>query len=177
MIRFVVLAVSVLLGSSTAQAQTAALSLEQRVQQLEDESAISRIINEYAERLTRRDFDGYAALFAQQGVWENRGTVKKGAAEIKEMLVGMFGQPAPGYVNTQNYMLVSNVLVNVDGDRATANSRQTSIRRDENGNPLVILGGRYEDEFIRENGEWKILHRVDYSVIPTGEEWAQRMGR
>jgi hypothetical protein len=36
-----------------------------------------------------------------------------------------------------------------------------------------MLGGRYEDEFIREDGEWKILRRVDYPVMPTQEEWMQ----
>ena len=36
-----------------------------------------------------------------------------------------------------------------------------------------MLGGRYEDEFIRENGEWKILRRVDFPVMPTQEEWME----
>lgn len=31
--------------------------------------------------------------------------------------------------------------------------------------------GCYEDEFIREDGQWKILRRVDYPVMPTAEEW------
>lgn len=177
MIKNALLVVALLTTAVGAQAQTATSSLEQRLQRLEDEAAITRIINAYAELLTARDFDGYAALFAREGVWENRGTVKKGAAEIKAMLVDMFGQPQPGFVNTQNYMLVSNILVNVDGDRATATSRQTSISRGEDGSPVVVLGGRYEDEFVRENGQWKIQHRIDYSVIPTGDEWAQRMGR
>jgi ketosteroid isomerase-like protein len=177
MIKHVILAASVLLAPVAAFAQPAPSSLEQRIQKLEDEAAVSRIINQYAELLTKRDFDGYAGLFAKEGVWENRGTVKKGAEEIKGLLVGMFGQPAPGYVNMSNYMLVSNILVNVDGDHATANSRQTSISRSQDGTPVVVLGGRYEDEFIRENGEWKILHRIDYSVIPNGDEWSKRMGR
>jgi hypothetical protein len=33
------------------------------------------------------------------------------------------------------------------------------------------LAGRYEAELIREDGQWKILPRVDYSIMPPAEEW------
>ena len=49
--------------------------------------------------------------------------------------------------------------------------------RGPNGEPTPMLGGRYEDEFIREDGEWKILRRVDYPVMPTQEEWMQFITR
>jgi hypothetical protein len=59
----------------------------------------------------------------------------------------------------------------VDGDHATARSRHLLVMRGPNGEPTPMLAGRYEDQFIREDGEWKILRRVDTPVMPTAEEW------
>jgi SnoaL-like protein len=60
-----------------------------------------------------------------------------------------------------------------NGDRATARSRHLLVMRGPKGEPTPALAGRYEDELIREDGQWKILRRVDYPVIPTAEEWME----
>jgi hypothetical protein len=69
----------------------------------------------------------------------------------------------------------------VQGDRATARSRHLLLMRGEGGSPVPGLTGLYEDEFVREDGEWKILRRVDHPIMPTPEEWrkimAERQGR
>jgi hypothetical protein len=36
---------------------------------------------------------------------------------------------------------------------------------------MPALAGRYEAELIREDGQWKILPRVDYPIMPPAEEW------
>ena len=46
-----------------------------------------------------------------------------------------------------------------------------AFRRAPGGNTVPVLFGRYEDEFIRENGTWKILRRTDIPTIPTAEEY------
>ena len=75
----------------------------------------------------------------------------------------------------QSFRLVANIEVDVDGDRATARSRHLSFMRGEKGNPNPVLTGLYEDEFIREDGEWRILHRIDYPIMPTAEEWRRQI--
>jgi hypothetical protein len=85
----------------------------------------------------------------------------------------LFGTPEAGYVNREDYHLVSNPQVDVQGDRATARSRDLLVMRGENGQPQPMLAGLYEDEFVREDGEWKILRRVDHPVMPTAEEWLE----
>ena len=35
--------------------------------------------------------------------------------------------------------------------------------------------GYYDDEYVREDGQWKILHRVDHPMMPTAAEWAKEM--
>ena len=171
-----------LLALSTGAARAAEPDLAQRVQRLEgelrrlqDKDAIRDIIEDYAVRLTSRDFDGYVANFAPEGTWQNGGTLKHGHKEIHEMLVNMFPNTPANYVNQDSYMLVSDIQIKVDGDRATARSRQLSIIRGKNGDPTPVLAGRYEDEFVRLEGHWKILHRLDITFIPTLEQWTKKM--
>lgn len=48
-----------------------------------------------------------------------------------------------------------------------------SMRGD--GAPDPVLSGIYEDQLEREGGKWKILNRTDQVVMPTPEDWRQRM--
>lgn len=154
-----------------AVAQDGTLTIEQRLQRVEDELAIRRVLVDYSATQDARDYAGYAALFAKDGEWVNGRTVHKGREAIHRMLVDLYGVPPPGYVNSESYHITSNPEINVDGDRATARSRHLLVMRGPRGEPTPALAGRYEDEFIREDGKWKILRRVDHPVMPTSEEW------
>lgn len=156
-------------------AQDSNLTFEQRLQRVEDELAIRRVLVDYSATQDARDYAGYAALFAREGEWVNGSLVYKGREAIHKMLVDLYGDTPQGYVNNDSYHITSNPEVNVDGDRATARSRHLLIMRGPNGEPTPMLAGRYEDVFIREDGAWKILRRVDYPVMPTREEWMQFM--
>jgi uncharacterized protein (TIGR02246 family) len=154
-----------------ALAQASALTVEQRLQRVEDELAIGRVLVDYSARQDARDYAGYAALFARNGEWVNGKNVYKGREAILKMLVDLYGAPPAGYVNSDSYHLTTNLQIDVNGDRATARSRHLLVMRGPRGEPTPALAGRYEDELIREDGKWKILRRVDYPVMPTSEEW------
>jgi hypothetical protein len=47
--------------------------------------------------------------------------------------------------------------------------------RGPDGAPVPELAGRYEDEFERIDGEWKITHRTDFPIMPTSEEWLREI--
>jgi uncharacterized protein (TIGR02246 family) len=158
-------------GVSAAQA--GGLTIEQRLQRVEDELAIRRVLVDYSATQDAHDYEGYAALFAKNGEWVNGKNVHKGREAILKMLVDLYGAPPPGYVNSESFHITSNPQVNVNGDRATARSRHLLVMRGPKGEPTPALAGRYEDEFIREDGKWKILRRVDYPLMPTSEEWMQ----
>jgi uncharacterized protein (TIGR02246 family) len=163
-------------GPAAAPATGAlALSTEQRLRRAEDQLAIMRVVTDYAARLDAHDFDGYAALFAKDGTWQTGQTVRHGPAEIRAMLVGLYGEPPKGFVNADSYHLVSNIQVDVDGDHATARSRHLLILRGPDGHPVPTLAGYYDDQYVREDVQWKILHRVDHPVMPTAAEWAKEM--
>ncbi|MEI9850611.1 MAG: nuclear transport factor 2 family protein [Sphingomonas sp.] len=165
-----VMAVAALPGHASAQAAPGP-SIEQRVKRAEDVLAIRRVLIDYAWALDTRDADAYAALFDRDGEWVNGTMVRKGHEEIRQLVVGLFGTPQPGFVNRQSLTLTTNIAVDVDGDRAKARSRHLLVRRGPDGRPEPTLAGRYEDELIREDGTWKILRRIDYPVMPTPEEW------
>ena len=95
----------------------------------------------------------------------------KGREAILKMLVGLYGTPPPGYVNSESYHINTNFQIDVNGDRATARSRHLLVMRGPKGEPTPVLAGRYEDELIREDGQWKILRRVDTPLMPTAQEW------
>ncbi len=163
------------LAPAAAHAQTDVSRLEQRLQKVEDELAIRRIIVEYAVRLDAKDLEQYLDLFAEDGVWQIGDMVREGRDEIRAMLAGLYKDTEIEPYGYERYRIVTNMQIDVDGDRATARSRHLTLTRGERGNPVPTLGGLYEDEFIRENGEWKILHRTDYPIMPTAEEWRQQM--
>jgi uncharacterized protein (TIGR02246 family) len=153
------------------------LTLEQRVQRIEDEAAIRVLLQTYADRLVARDFDGYVQLFAPDGVWSNGPIGHQGRDAIKAMLVAMFPATPADYVNTDSYMLVSNIVIDLapDGRTAHAQSRQLSIMRGTGGTPTPLLAGLYEDELVKLDGQWKFQHRNDITLMPSMDEWQKRM--
>lgn len=141
-------------------------ALEKRVDQLESEKQIREVIIKYGEYLDARDYADYAALFAKDGTWTGGFGSFTGPAAIQKMLEDNMGKPPPGYVNKDNFHLDTTVTVDVHGDTATAESRYLFFIRTPDNRPQPMLAGRYHDEFVRENGQWKIKSRRTSDVIP-----------
>jgi ketosteroid isomerase-like protein len=140
--------------------------LAARVQALEDEKEIRRVLVHYGEYLDARDFAGYAGLFARDGVWTGGFGTFTGPAAIEAMLVENMGAPEPGFVNRDNFHLMTTMVVDVDGDTAKARSRYLFMTRTPEDRPSIALAGRYEDTLVREDGAWKIQRRITHGVIP-----------
>jgi uncharacterized protein (TIGR02246 family) len=142
-------------------------SLEKRLRALEDEREIRDLLVRYAVCLDRRNFTGYAELFAEDGRWFGRMGDVQGREAIGQMLLDSFGPTPAGFVNTSNFHLMTNFLVEVDGDTARADSRITYFARGENDRPVAMLAGRYEDAFVRRDGRWLFASRQVIGEIPT----------
>lgn len=140
--------------------------LQQRIQQLEDQEAIRQVLVAYGEHLDARDFAGYAALFARDGTWAGGFGSATGPAEIQAMLEKNLGTPEPGFINKSNFHLMTTMVVDVQGDTATARSRYLFYTATLESRPQAALAGRYVDEFVREDGQWKIRRRTTHGVLP-----------
>ncbi len=176
MTRLLVTAALLAFAPTIASAQETAgeATLEQRISRVEDELAIRRVIVQYAAFLDRRDYAGYSELFTPTGEWATPdGEGRQGRADIREMLQSVLG-PANS-PNADNYHLVSNPRIELDGDRATATSRYIFIMRGEGGSPTPALTGLYHDEFMRHEGEWKIARRIVEDIMPSAQEWREAM--
>jgi hypothetical protein len=134
-------------------------SLEARIQRIEDHTAIERLLMEYGRSLDNRDFATYSRLFASNGEWSGGFGTFRGPAAIQAAMEKSFAT-ATDIPKGTNYHLLTNAIIDIDGDRATAVSKWAFVRLDENKPPQIALAGRYEDTLIRENGQWKFLRRV-----------------
>jgi 3-phenylpropionate/cinnamic acid dioxygenase small subunit len=162
-------------GRRRAGRGAAAPSSDQRLRQVEDQLAIQRVLVEYGARIDARDYAGYAALFAREGTWQNGATVRRGRAEI-EQLAGRAVRHAGGGLRQPRGLPHDPQPADRRRRRpGQVRSRHLLVMRGADGSPVPELAGVYEDEFVREDGQWKILHRVDNPIMPTADEWRKEM--
>ena len=143
---------------TTAQAQrsTPESSLTARLQHFEDKEEIQNLLLEYGRTLDSRDFAAYSALFAKDGEWVGGFGSVTGPANIKTFMEKNMGtQPNVA----KNYHLLSNFVITVNGDTATAWSRWAFVVPGERG-ATISQAGRYDDTLVRENGRWRFKRRV-----------------
>lgn len=140
----------------TAQAAESA-SLAARVQVLEDHFAIEQLLMEYGVTLDGHDFGAYSQLFARQGTWTGNVGPLKGPAAIKEAMEKAYGGP-DSPISKGSFHLLTNPIIHVQGDHATALSKWTFCQV-VGGKPVIVNSGRYEDSLVREDGRWKFESR------------------
>ena len=141
-------------GSSSAYAQSSS-SLEQRLKQFEDKAEIERVLLDYGRHLDARDFGAYASLFAADGEWVGGFGKVAGPANIKTFME----KAMPGANTARNYHLLSNFVIAVQGDTATAWSRWAFVVPGQQG-AVIAQAGRYDDTMVRESGKWRFKRRV-----------------
>src|SRR4029450_9393503 len=126
-----------------------------RLQRLEDVAEIDRLIVDYARHLDTRDLHAYSRLFWADGEWGGNTGHAQGPDAIQAMLEERLppNPPAPGPTSSH---VVSNPVIDVDGDPATASVTWALIRRaaDEDQPELALLG-HYDDVLAREDGRWR----------------------
>jgi uncharacterized protein (TIGR02246 family) len=132
--------------------------LEARVQRIEDRDAIHALFMRYRQCLDEKDFSGYAALFADEGEFVAAGASAKGRSGIEELVDGMRGSLLTDAAGDDLHIVV-NPEISVEGDRATARSTWIYIVRGDEGEPTLCKVGHYEDELVREDGEWRFARR------------------
>jgi hypothetical protein len=137
-------------------------SLAARVKRIEDVQAIERLLLNYGRQLDARDFKAYSLLFAKDGVWSGGMGTVQGPAAIQAFME----KAIPGPNAVHNYHVLTNFVIDVNGDTGTAWSRWQFVVPGPNNNAVVAQSGRYDDTLVREDGRWKFKRRVASNDIP-----------
>jgi 3-phenylpropionate/cinnamic acid dioxygenase small subunit len=137
----------------------ASASAEARLQQIEDRAAIERLLLDYGRTLDERDFAAYSQLFAKDGEWKGALGTYRGPAVIRAAMEKIFTDAAKDIPKGKNFHVMSNFIIDIHGDRATASSRFIFYKLDKS-QPQAAVTGRYEDTLIREKGAWRFLQRT-----------------
>jgi uncharacterized protein (TIGR02246 family) len=135
---------------------------EAGLRQLQDREAIRALLISYGRHFDARDFVAYSNLFAKDGVWigSGNGTPYVGPGAIRDMVEQGF----PPSVYPGAFHLMTSIVVELTGeDSATAWSRWTFVIRNDEGNPVPLRAGHYEDVLVREGNQWKFAKRQVFS--------------
>ena len=139
-----------------APATAAADTVAARLRALEDREEIRRLLLDYGRHLDSRDLKAYASLFAVDGEWVGGFGTVQGRDNIQAFMEKNMGT---GPNRAGNYHLLSNFVIAVQGDTATAWSRWAFVVPDASG-ARIAQAGRYDDTLVRENGRWRFKRRV-----------------
>ena len=153
----ILMTIATLLAAPGGALAQSASSLDARLKQFEDKAEIEQLLLDYGRHLDARDFAAYSALFAADGEWVGGFGKVAGPASIKTFME----KAMPGANTAKNYHLLSNFVIAVQGDTATAWSRWAFVVPNQLGGGAVISqAGRYDDTLVREKGRWRFKRRV-----------------
>ncbi len=149
------------------------LTLEERVQHLEDVEAIKRLKHQYMEYGNVYDADGFITLLTEDTVWD--GGAAFGRHEGVEAVAQMV-RDAGSQINFSAHF-VMNELIDVDGDRASGKwwlLMPCTVNTDSGGEAQWIMAA-YDDEYAKIDGRWLIKStKLDVKVFaPHSKGWAE----
>ncbi len=140
-------------------------SLAARIQRLEDIEEIRVLLTNYGRFLDAHDLVSYSHLFAQDGEWVGGFGSAKGPAGIQAFMEKNLG-PGPSRKPGSTFHILTNFIIDVHGDTATAWSRWLFVTTGPDNRPTPAMGGHYDDTLVREDGHWKFKRRVAVNDIP-----------
>ena len=134
-----------------------------RLRRLEDLEAIRQVFVDYGHHLDRGDLDAYTALFAEDGelLLGPMGRAR-GRAEIRELM----GRATASSVG-RSWHLITNPIIELDGDRATAEVMWTVVGRAEDERAVLSMLGRHRDVLVRRDGRWQFQRREGHIDVPS----------
>ena len=116
------------------------------------------------------DAEGYANTFAEDGILNYGGGEFKGREAIRKFMEpgdnrGEQSEPSvpEGERPRVGRHIISNIVVKVDGDRATGRAYWTHMTTGPTGYGTVDFFGHYEDDMVKVNGEWLFARRHIYN--------------
>jgi len=122
---------------------------------LEAKDAIRELMATYAQALDACRFADVAACFAPDGEWTTDYGAARGPAEIEAFIRGIVPVKGEG---PQRKHYITNIIIKVDGETASAVSDYLIVRESEDG-LIPVMGGTYHDRFVKTPAGWRFSRK------------------
>lgn len=127
--------------------------MDPEVRRLIDHRAISDVLARYARGIDRLDLELVASCY-HPGATDDHGTFK---GTVEEFIPWVEGQ-LTRFASTMHFL--GNSLIEIQGDRAVAETYCIAHHRLADRDADSIAGLRYVDRFERRSDEWRISERT-----------------
>jgi uncharacterized protein (TIGR02246 family) len=121
---------------------------------MSDKDEIRELLARYCFALDADRFEEMAALFTPDGVWQTAFGTGTGRAGIVAQARSIATGPRPRRVH-----LTTNIVIDLDGDTATARSNWALVQNTPDG-PAIGSAGAYSDRLTKLDGRWLFKHRT-----------------
>jgi len=122
---------------------------------LEAKDAIRELMATYAQALDACRFADVAACFAPDGEWSTDYGAARGPAEIEAFIRGIVPVKGEG---PQRKHYITNIIIKVDGETASAVSDYLIVR-EADGGLIPVMGGTYRDKFVKTPAGWRFSRK------------------
>ena len=121
----------------------------------DDRAAIRRLKHEYCYAIDGGRYGAWTELFTEDGRFVRaNGDTYEGHEELYEFAADGFGP-----LFEQSAHVVTNPVIDVDGDAATGRWYLLLLTETPDGD-VAVTQSKYEDEYVRVDGEWRIAESV-----------------
>jgi len=139
---------------------------------LQDIEAIKKLKAEYCDICDDdHNQDRIVSIFAEDGIWEGKDAgYAKGHAELRKLFKSFQERISFSQHN------VFNPRIEVNGNEAHAHWYFLGPFTFRKGNRQLWLAARYDDDYVKINGQWKFKHLRAFGrmAAPYEEGWASR---
>jgi uncharacterized protein (TIGR02246 family) len=125
----------------------------------DDRWAVFDLIARYAECVDEGDVEGYAGLFAPDGVIEHGAGHCNGQDEIRTWVSGLLEMNHIGPKSGLRHVM-GTPIIRGDSEVCTARTYMMIPRQEDNGSVTLPLVGTYLDSCVKLNGRWLFAKRI-----------------
>jgi len=127
-----------------------------------DRIQIEDLLTRYYYDLSMGKGHALAEYFTQDALLDVDGTIARGHKEIEKLYQRPEGAaaPEPAAQRRRGHMLLTNPVISVEGDKATAEVIWTGVMNEGIGKaPSLYEQGREDTELVKVDGKWLIKRR------------------
>ena len=122
---------------------------------LEDKDAIREVMATHCHAFDACRFADVAAPFAEDAVWTTDYGEAKGRDAIEQIFRSVVPVKGEG---PQRKHYITNIIIKVDGEQASAVSDYLVVRESTNG-LMPVMGGTYKDRFVKTPAGWRFSRK------------------